>query len=120
MCGSDRPVPPPMEGNFSMISRMVVASTQVAIAKYPLRSRETSHHIGSAATPQPMAAIGSAVNIERLWMFRISTKYAPSPTNACCPTDTRPAYPASRFHMLARVKMMNACTRMVSVPAPTM
>ena len=119
VCGSDMPVPPPMEGNFSMISRTVVASTQVAIAKYPLRSRETSHHIGKAATPQPMAATGSAVNIEMLWMFRISTKYAPSPTNACCPTETRPAYPASRFHMLASVKMMNACTRMVSVPAPT-
>src|SRR5580704_10938471 len=119
VCGSDSPVPPPMEGNFWMISETVVASTQVAIAKYPLRSRATSHHIGTAATPQPMAAIGSAVNIDRLWMFRISTKYAPSPTNACCPTDTRPAYPASRFHMLARVKMMNACTRMVSVPAPT-
>ena len=91
MCGSDMPVPLPSEGNLSMISKMVVASTQVAIAKYPLRSRDTSHHIGSAATPQPTAAIGSAVNIERLWMFRNSTKYAPSPTNACCPTDTRPA-----------------------------
>ena len=91
VCGSDMPVPPPMEGNFSMISRTVVASTQVAMAKYPLRSRETSHHIGRAATPQPTAATGSAVNIEMLWMFRISTKYAPSPTNACCPTDTRPA-----------------------------
>jgi hypothetical protein len=46
--------------------------------------------------------------------------YAPIPTNACCPTDTRPAYPASRFHMLASVKMTNACTMMVSVPEYTM
>src|SRR6516164_11347584 len=54
------PVPPPIEENFSMMSMVVAASTQVAIAKYPLRSRETSHHIGSAATPHPMAATGSA------------------------------------------------------------
>jgi hypothetical protein len=65
VCGNDMPVPLPSEGNFSMISRMVVASTQVAIAKYPLRSRETSHHIGRAATPDPTAAIGSEVNIDR-------------------------------------------------------
>ncbi len=85
------PVPPPMDGNFSMNSITVVASTQVAIAKYPLRSRETSHHIGTAATPQPIAATGSPPNGERLCWARISTKYAPSPMNACCPTDTRPA-----------------------------
>ena len=47
-----------------MNSMMVVASTQVAIAKYPLRSRETSHHSGTAATPQPIAAIGSPPNGE--------------------------------------------------------
>ena len=37
VCGSDMPVPPPMEGTFSMISKTVVASTQVAIAKFPAR-----------------------------------------------------------------------------------
>jgi hypothetical protein len=89
--GSDSPVPLPSEGIRSMISITVVASTQVAIAKYPVRSRETSHQSGTAATPQPMTAIGRAVNIEILLMFRASTKYAPSPTNACCPTDTSPA-----------------------------
>ena len=73
-----------------MMSMTVAASTQVAMAKYPLRSRETSHHSGSAATPQPTAATGSAANGEIPLMARISTKYAPSPTNACCPTDTRP------------------------------
>ena len=72
--GSGMPVPPPIEENFSMMSMMVVASTQVAIAKYPLRSRETSHHSGSAATPQPTAATGSAANGEVPWMARISTK----------------------------------------------
>ncbi len=72
--GSGMPVPPPIEENFSMMSMMVAASTQVAIAKYPLRSRETSHHSGSAATPQPIAAAGSAANGEMPWMARISTK----------------------------------------------
>jgi hypothetical protein len=74
-----------------MISMIVAASTQVAIAKYPLRSRETSHHSGSATTPHPIAATGSAANGEVPLRARISTKYAPSPTKACCPTDTRPA-----------------------------
>ena len=74
-----------------MNSMTVVASTQVAMAKYPLRSRETSHHSGMAATPQPIAATTSPPNGEMLCWARISTKYAPSPTNACCPTDTRPA-----------------------------
>src|SRR5262244_708989 len=58
------PVPPPIEENFSMMSMMVAASTQVAIAKYPLRNRETSHHSGSAATPHPIVATGSAANGE--------------------------------------------------------
>ncbi len=53
-------------------------------------------------------------------MARISTKYAPSPMNACCPTDTRPAYPASRFHMLDMVSTMKAWTMMVVVPEYTM
>ena len=74
-----------------MISMIVAASTQVAMAKYPLRSRDTSHHSGSATTPLPIAATGSAANGEMPLMARISTKYAPSPTNACWPTDTRPA-----------------------------
>ena len=74
-----------------MMSMTVAASTQVAMAKYPLRSRETSHHRGSEATPQPTAATGSAANGEIPLMARVSTKYAPSPMNACCPTDTRPA-----------------------------
>ena len=103
-----------------MKSMTVVASTQVAIAKYPVRSRETSHHSGSAATPERIAATGSAANGEVPWRARISTKYAPSPTNACCPTDTRPAYPASRFHMLASVSTMNPCTRIAVVPEYTM
>ena len=103
-----------------MMSMTVAARTQVAIAKYPLRSRETSHHRGSAAMPLPMAARGSAANGEVPLMARISTKYAPSPTKTCCPTDTRPAYPASRFHMLAIVSTMNACTRMAVVPECTM
>ena len=99
-----------------MNSMIVVASTQVAMAKYPLRSRETSHHIGTAATPQPIAATGSPPNGERLCWARISTKYAPSPTNACCPTDTRPAYPAIRFHMLAKMTTMKPCTMRLVVP----
>ena len=53
-------------------------------------------------------------------MARVSTKYAPSPMNACCPTDTRPAYPASRFHMLDMVSTMKAWTMMVVVPEYTM
>ena len=74
-----------------MTSITVAASTQVAMAKYPVRSRETSHHSGSAATPQPIAATGSAANGEIPLMARMSTKYAPSPTKACWPTDTSPA-----------------------------
>ncbi|MDT5038552.1 MAG: hypothetical protein QOE03_3737 [Micromonosporaceae bacterium] len=35
-----------------------------------------------------------------------STAYAPRPKYACWPTETSPAYPASRFHMLARVSSM--------------
>ncbi len=68
------PVPPPIEENLSMTSMMVAASTHVAIAKYPLRKRETSHHIGSAATPQPIAATGIAAKGELPWMASISTK----------------------------------------------
>ena len=103
-----------------MTSMTVAASTQVAMAKYPVRSRETSHHRGSAATPQPIAATGRAANGEIPLIAMISTKYAPRPTNACCPTDTRPAYPASRFHMLARVRMTKPWTMMVVVPEYTM
>ena len=99
-----------------MTSMIVAASTHVAIAKYPLRSRETSHHSGSAAIPLAIAATGRAANGERPWRARISTKYAPSPTKACCPTDTSPAYPASRFHMLASVSTMNPCTMIAVVP----
>ena len=49
----------------------------------------------------------------------ISTKYAPSPKNACCPTETRPAYPASRFHIEASVSTISPCTMMPVVPGPT-
>src|SRR5579859_7704819 len=66
-----------------------------------------------------MAATGSAANGEMPCSARISTKYAPRPTNACCPTDTRPAYPASRFHMQAIVSTSKACTKIVVVPAYT-
>src|SRR5260370_442996 len=47
-----------------MTSMTVAASTQVAMAKYPLRSRETSHHSGTAATPQPTAPTGRPANAE--------------------------------------------------------
>ena len=57
-----------------MTSMMVAASTQVAIAKYPLRSRETSHHRGNAATPQQTAERGSAQNGEIPCRAKISTK----------------------------------------------
>src|SRR6516162_4473724 len=118
--GSGMPVPPPIDWNRSTNSMTAVASTQVAIAKYPVRSRDTSHHSGMATIPAPMAPMGSAANGDNPCIAGISTKYAPSPRNACCPTETRPAYPASRFHMLARVSTMNACTMMPVVPEYTM
>ncbi len=39
--------------------------------------------------------------------------------NACCPTDTIPAYPASRFHMLAIVIRMKRLISVLIRPAPT-
>jgi hypothetical protein len=57
-----------------MISITVAASTHVAIAKYPLRNRDTSHQSGRAARPQHTAATGSAANGEMPWRARISTK----------------------------------------------
>ena len=57
-----------------MTSMIVAASTQVAIAKYPLRSRETSHHRGIATTPEQTAEKGSAQNGEIPCRARISTK----------------------------------------------
>ena len=74
-----------------MTSMIAAARTQVAIAKYPVRSRDTSHHSGSAQTPAPIAAIGSPSHGVTPCIAGISTKYAPSPKNACCPTDTSPA-----------------------------
>src|SRR5215472_18168128 len=72
---SDMPVPPPIDWNRSMSSMIAVASTQVAIAKYPVRSRDTSHHSGIATMPAPIAAMGSAANADTPCMFGISTKY---------------------------------------------
>src|SRR5215469_6230658 len=72
--GNGKPAPPPIEENRSMTSMIVAASTHVAIAKYPLRSLETSHHSGRATTPQPTAATGSAANGEIPLIARISTK----------------------------------------------
>jgi hypothetical protein len=118
--GSGMPVPPPMDWICSMNSATASASTQVAIAKYPRRSRETSHHSGNATTPAPAAAMGSARNGDSPCIAGISTKYAPSPKKACWPTDTRPAYPASRFHMLASVSTMSPCTMIAVVPEYTM
>ncbi len=39
--------------------------------------------------------------------------------NACWPTETRPAYPASRFHMLARMSRMKKFTSRLVVPSCT-
>jgi hypothetical protein len=36
--------------------------------------------------------------------------YAPSPMNACWPTDTTPANPASRFHICASASRVNSST----------
>ena len=74
-----------------MTSMIAEARTQVAIAKYPVRSRDTSHHSGSAQTPAAMVAIASPNHGVTPCIAGISTKYAPSPKNACCPTDTSPA-----------------------------
>ena len=85
------PVPPPSDGKRTTISSKIDAITQVAIAKYPVRSRDTSHHTGSPTTAQPATATGSPRNGSTAWLDRISTMYPPSPTNACWPTDTSPA-----------------------------
>src|SRR3954447_20370613 len=37
-------------------------------------------------------------------------EYAPSPTNTCCPTETTPAKPASRFHITANETSVNNST----------
>ena len=39
--------------------------------------------------------------------------------NACWPTETIPAYPASRFHMLAMVSRMKRLMSVLTRPAPT-
>ena len=67
-------MPPPSDGKRMTISSQIDAMTQVAIAKYPLRSRDTSHQIGSPTTAQPAAATGSARNGSSPWLARISTK----------------------------------------------
>ena len=65
--------------------------------------------------------MGSAENgVDARASAGISTKYAPSPKKACWPTETRPAYPASRFHMLASVSTMKPCTISPVVPEYTM
>ena len=74
-----------------MTSWHTSATTQVAIAKYPPRSRNTSHDTGSATAAQASAANGIAANGSTPCCAKTRTKYAPSPTNACCPTETRPA-----------------------------
>jgi hypothetical protein len=117
--GIGSPVPPPIDGKRSTSSMIADASTQVAIAKYPVRSRDTSHHSGMATIPLPIAAIGRARNGSMPCMAGIRTKYAPRPRNACCPTETRPAYPASRFHMDASVRMMKPCSRIPVRPEYT-
>ena len=113
------PVPPPMEEICSITSMITEASTQVAIAKYPSRSRATSHHSGSAHTAAPIVAMTRPAHGVTPCIAGISTKYAPSPRNACCPTDTSPAYPASRFHIEASVSTISPCTMMPVVPGPT-
>ena len=39
--------------------------------------------------------------------------------NACWPTETRPAYPASRFHMLAMISSVKKFTSRFVVPEYT-
>src|SRR5439155_10289518 len=89
--GNDWPVPPPSDENRLMTSWHTSATTQVAIAKYPPRSRNTSHDTGRATAAQASAASGSAANGSTPCCANTRTKYAPSPTNACWPTDTSPA-----------------------------
>ena len=65
-----------------------------------------------------MAAMNSPSHGVTPCIAGISTKYAPSPKNACCPTETSPAYPASRFHIEASVSTISPWTRMPRVPGP--
>ena len=86
------------------------ATTQVAIAKYPPRSRSNGTEIGSASTAHASTTSGTATNGSTPCCAKITTKNAPRPTYACCPTEISPAKPARRFHMLAIVSRMNAFT----------
>jgi branched-chain amino acid transport system permease protein len=72
--------------SISPFGGLVVAAIGCGVAAVPLWwlvSRLRSGYFAIATTSPP--------NGEMLCWARISTKYAPSPTNACCPTDTRPA-----------------------------
>jgi hypothetical protein len=82
------------------------ATTHVPIAKYSARNRNTSSEVGTATTAQAAAAAGIAGNGFKPPCARKSTVYASTPTNACWPTEISPAYPASRFHMLASTRRM--------------
>src|SRR3954471_7961481 len=53
----------------------------------------------SAATRPP-----KGTDQYRFWWCTLTNEiieYAPRPTNTCCPTETTPANPASRFHITA-------------------
>ena len=69
----------------------------------------------------PLAAIGAGVAALPLWWLvsRLRTGYFAIGTWVLA-TETRPPYPASRFHMQASVKMTNAWSRIAVVPGCTM
>ena len=57
------------------------------------------------------AAIGT--DVYRSWPCTLTSAtiaYAPRPMNACWPTDTTPANPASRFHIWASASKVNSST----------
>src|ERR1700730_2989774 len=109
------PVPPPSDLNCAQTSRRDSAATQLPIAKYGPSSRNSSGPISAAMTAVATAAIAMEETGSRLPRpIAANRTEAPSPTNACCPTDTRPPHPASTFHNCASVRMVNTKNRSCS------
>ena len=79
------------------------AITHIVMAKYPLRSRDTSHQTTTPITAPATVTTGIVRKGLIPCCARMTRKYAPRPIKVCWPTDTRPAYPASRFQKLAMI-----------------
>ena len=59
-----------------------------------------------AINPQATPASGIAANAGTpAKTTNTNNKYPPSPTKACCPIETTPAYPASKFQSVANVSV---------------